>query len=257
MPDYKKALVRKPPHSMKNGITSQSITPDYAKAILQHTHYINTLKKLNVDVHILEPAENYPDSHFVEDTAILFNNYAILTFPGARERRGEVALLAENIRHLFPIIEIEGNETTLVDGGDVLFIGQHVLIGIYQRTTQAGAEQLKSILLAIDPNLQIHFVPFSGLLHLKSGLTALNDKTLIGNPAITLHTQLPFVDIKWLPVEEGYAANTLTINGSTLHFYESQQAAGIIAAAGNEPVAMNLSEFKKMDGSFTCLSLLW
>lgn len=254
---YKKALTRKPPKSMAQGITTQSAPVDFEQAQSQHQNYICQLEKIGLNVTTLPPEELHPDSHFVEDTTIVHNNVAILTRPGAQTRRGEVACIKPHLQHLFSVEDLGGDDETLVDGGDILFVDNRVLIGIYDRTNLKGAKRLKEILHVIDNTLEVIFVEFTGVLHLKSGLTALNENVLIGNPLIKLNRNLDFIDIKWLPIAEAYAANTLTINKHTLYFKEAKNAKDIIAASGNIPIPMELNEFRKMDGSFTCLSLIW
>jgi dimethylargininase len=254
---FKNAIVRKPPQSMADGITTQSEKVDLFKAQAQHQHYIFTLQQLGLNVTVLESEEDYPDSHFVEDTAIVHKNTAILTRPGAKARRGEVYRIKPALEKVLTVCELGGTDDAWVDGGDIIFLGNKVLIGLYERTNLAGAERLKQILHQIDNELEIHFVAFSGVLHLKTGFTALAPDRLIANPKIKLDKPLDFVDITWLPEAEGYAANTLTVNGSTFHFKESPAVHTAIKNAGLQPIPFELSEFRKMDGSFTCLSLLW
>ncbi len=254
---YQYAITRTPPDSMANGITTQDVVIDLQLARRQHQFYVAALQDLGISVTVLGPEELYPDSHFVEDAAIIHNEIAILTRPGAEARRGEVVCLVPALQNVLTVRQLGGDERALVDGGDVLFVGDRVYIGISDRTNIAGAEQLKNALTSIDPRLSIHFISFSGVLHLKSGLTALGPNLLIGSPAIKLHDPLPIADIVWLPDAEGYAANTLSVNGAVLYFAECQSAREVIMAAGLKPVALDMSEFRKMDGSFTCLSLLW
>lgn len=254
---YQHAITRLPPQSMANGITSQFETPDISLALKQHQEYSNTLKQLKISVSTLDAEEKYPDSHFVEDAAIIHHNVAIMTRPGARERRGEVTALRPALEEVIEVRELGGDETAIVDGGDVLFMGEHAFIGISHRTNIAGAEQLKARLNEIDPMLEVHFIPFDGVLHFKSGFTALNDDTLLGNPEIKLHNPLPAGKIIWLPKSEGYAANTLVANGAALVFQECKVAQEEISKTGLKPIPLDMSEFRKMDGSFTCLSLLW
>lgn len=254
---YRHAITRTPPFTMASGITTQAEKVDVHLAREQHQQYINTLQSLGIDVIVLDPIETLPDSHFVEDAAIIHNGIAILTRPGAPERRAEVQALRLVLSEQMEVREIGGGDDALVDGGDVLFMGEHVFIGISYRTNLNGAAELKKILIEIDPSLVVHFIPFSGVLHLKSGITAINHTSLLGNPVMTLPINLPVGTVSWLPDLEGYAANALTVNGSTLYFEECPSVAGAVKSKGLTPIPMNMSEFRKMDGSFTCLSLLW
>lgn len=254
---YQNAITRIPPQSMASGITTQSEAPDISLALKQHQQYIDTLKQLKISVSTLDAEEKYPDCHFVEDAAIIHHNVAIMTRPGALERRGEVTTLRPALEEVIEVRELGGDATAIVDGGDVLFMGDYVFIGISHRTNIAGAKELKARLHEIDPALEIHFIPFDGVLHFKSGFTALNNETLLGNPAIKLHNPLPAAKIVWLPKAESYAANTLVANGAALVFQECKVAQEEIKKVGLKPIPLDMSEFRKMDGSFTCLSLLW
>lgn len=251
------AIARTPPASMAKGITTQGETPDLGLARKQHRNYLQTLRGLGISITVLEPEEDLPDSHFVEDTAIIHQQVAILTQPGANARRAEVARIRPALERVLAVQNLTVNEGAWVDGGDIIFMDNHVLIGISNRTNKEGAECLKTILIEIDPQLTIHFVPFTGVLHLKSGLSALGPDLLLGNPKLKLYQPLPVGRIVWLPREEGYAANTLVVNGAALYFEECQKAHDAIRDAGLNPIGIHLSEFRKMDGSFTCLSLLW
>lgn len=255
---YQYALTQTPPNSMAAGITTQSIEVDLALARKQHQVYISMLEKLGLFVTTLPQQESFPDSHFIEDAAIIHNKVAILTRPGAKERRGEVDAISSTLKNIFPTTyELGGDENATLDGGDVLFIGNTVLIGISHRTTETGAQELKHLLQKINPNLSIHLVPFEGVLHLKSGLTALNPNTILINQDIKLHTNLPIKKSILLPKEESHAANTFIANHHAFIPPNCPQAKEAMLAANLTPIEIDMSEFRKMDGSFTCLSLIW
>lgn len=254
---YKHAITRTPPSSMANGITTQSVKINMDLALQQHEAYIAILKNLGVVVTVLEPEERFPDSHFVEDAAIIHNHIAILTRPGAAARKGEVACLRLMLQGILEVRDLGGDEHATVDGGDVLFMGNNVFIGISHRTNQAGASALAAILTEIDPELSVHTIPLSGVLHLKTGLTALGPDLLLGNPEMKLHSSLPAGKIIWLPHNEAHAANTLVVNGTAVVAADCPVAFAAARDAGLTPIELDMSEFRKMDGSFTCLSLLW
>jgi dimethylargininase len=253
---YRNAITRLPSSKIQEGITTQNEMVDLTKAIDQHDAYVKQLKQLDLHVTQLDQNHEYPDSHFVEDTAFVYQNSAFLTQPGAYERRGEVALIRPALAKHFEIFEIT-DENAFIDGGDILLLGNHILIGLGGRTNLLGAQHFKQLINHIYPDLTVTLIPFSGVLHLKSGLTALNDTTLLGNPACLLDAPIDFAKIHWLPSAYGYAANTLTVNEHTFYFQEAHCLESIILAENLTPVPMALSEFRKMDGSFTCLSLLW
>jgi dimethylargininase len=251
------AITRTPPVSMAKGITTQKLEVDPYLARKQHQHYLNALQNLGVTVIVLEPEEDFPDSHFVEDAAVIHKQVAILTRPGAEARRGEVACLRPQLERYLTVCELGGDHDATVDGGDVLFMGAHVFIGLSHRTNEAGAKRLKALLTEIDPTLSIYFIPFTGVLHLKSGLTAIGPDLLLANPAMKMLDPLPAGRLCWLPQEEGHAANVLVVNGTAFVFEDTPSAQREINHAGLKPLILDMSEFRKMDGSFTCLSLLW
>ena len=255
-PFYQHALTRLPPASMAQGITTQSEKVDLESARQQHADYVNALQQLGLSVDVLTPEEHYPDSHFVEDAAIIYNNTAILTCPGADERQGEVEAITPQLKKRFPIRTFDDPDAR-VDGGDVLFMGDHVYIGTSYRTNIAGAKALSKILLSLNPSLDIHAIPFDGVLHLKSGFTAIGPNLLLGHPGIKLKNPLPHAEVIWVPEKESYAANALALNDHALVFAECKKTQALISDSGLTPVPLDMSEFRKMDGSFTCLSLLW
>jgi dimethylargininase len=256
-PRVQNAVVRSPSPSMGEGLTTQTLgRPDVEKATAQHRAYVDALGRVGVKVRCLPPVSELPDSHFVEDTAILHRGVAILTRPGAESRRAEV----DRIR---PVMEREMEVRTLgpdrdarLDGGDVLLAGRHALIGISERTNRAGARLLAHRLREIDPELRVHLVPFDGPLHLKSGLTALRPDAYLGQPAIHLRSALP-APVHWLPSSEGYAANVLPVNDTLFVLAGSPTVRALATRYARRVVPLDLSEFRKMDGSLTCLSLLW
>lgn len=254
---FSNAIARTPPQSMSKGITTQKSPVDINEAHSQHQRYLATLKDLGIAVHLLDPIESLPDCHFVEDTAVMHQGVAVLTKPGAQERQAEVEHLRKALPASLSFLEIEKSAEAVIDGGDVILLDDIVLIGISYRTNIAGAEALTRALQKINPQLTAHFIEFAGVLHLKSGLTALNKQLFLGNPRMQLQQPLPFGEIIWVPDAESYAANALIANGAALVFAECKTTQAMIKAANLQPIPLVLSEFRKMDGSFTCLSLLW
>lgn len=255
--NYTNAITRTPSSSMSKGITTQHQPIDLTLALDQHRHYVKALESIGIEVTNLPLVEAYPDSHFVEDSALVYKKKLILLHPGAEARRNEPQILRQEVSTMLPIIQGEIDSYALIDGGDVINAGTTILIGISERTNLAGAQFLKTSLETIDPHVQVEFIQFSGVLHLKSGLTYFGDNCFLGNPDIKLENFPDSMEIHWLPAQEGYAANCLVANGHALHFAECLVAGTLIQRLGFNPVPLELSEFRKMDGSFTCLSLLW
>jgi dimethylargininase len=178
---------------------------------------------------------------------------AFISLPGAAAREGEEIAIAEQLAHLH-LVRIQGEESRL-DGGDVLFCHDRVLIGLSGRTNRAGAEQLQAALGDVQSDLRVEFVPFEGVLHLKTGITELAPGVLLRDPTMKTDYPFDFAEVITLPAEEGYAANVLPINGRILIADDYPGVLALAAQHYSEVLPMPMSEFRKMDGGLTCLSL--
>ncbi len=254
LPPFTHALARMPASTIAEGLTTQQLgTPDIQHTIQQYHSYLDALRQCGLQVDVLPADEHFPDGHYVEDAAIIYHDMAFITRPGAPERAGEPVAIAEKLRHLRQI-HIQGDDAVL-DGGDVLFCADRVLIGIGTRTNAAAAQQLRQALHTVDSTLRVDCVPFWGVVHLKTGLTELAPNVLVYNPAMQMDYALDFAEVVELPLAEGYAANTLPVNATLL------VAAGfptILQEAERHYthiIPLEMDEFQKMDGSLTCLSL--
>jgi dimethylargininase len=164
---FTRAICRKPSLNFSHGLTTvQGGQPDYAKMVTQHDAYVDTLKKLGLQVEVLEPLGAFPDAYFVEDAAIVTAEVAILTRPGAKARRGETAAIEPALAKHRPLAHIEAPGK--LDGGDVLIIGRHALIGVSERSNPEGAEQLGELLE--DHGYTWAAVPVAEGLHFKSSV---------------------------------------------------------------------------------------
>ncbi len=143
---FSQAIVRTPCKNLVNGITSANLgKPNYTRALSQHQHYIDALKQCGLNVTILGPDEAYPDSTFVEDTALVTPRCSIVTNPWAVSRKGEIEAIATVLNKLDrPVKRIEAPGT--LDAGDVMMVGSHYYIGLSERTNAEGARQLTAIL---------------------------------------------------------------------------------------------------------------
>jgi dimethylargininase len=252
------ALVREVSESIARGLTTQNLgRPDWTLARRQHREYVRALESLGIRVTTLDAISELPDSHFVEDVAVLHRGTAILTAPAAPERRAEVERIRPVLAERMPTVELGGDGSAHLDGGDVLISGSRVFVGLGSRTNRAGAERLRERLREIDAALSVHFVPFRGLLHFKSGVTDLRPGLFVGDPRIELETPLPAESVRWLPREQGYGANVLAVNDAALVASSCPAARALAKSEVDRVISLDLSEFRKVDGSLTCLSLLW
>ncbi len=255
---FTRAIVRRPANSLGAGITTQQLgPPDIALACEQHAAYVRALETLGVSVTVLDPDERYPDSTFVEDVAVLHRGVAILTKPGAGSRRGEVETIREVLAANMPVIELGGGEDVRLDGGDVLVCAHHVLVGIAQRTNHMGFKRLTQWMREIDPALTMTAIQHSGVLHLKTGMTALHKHLLLRDVLCRMEVRVPFARTIMLPREQGYGANVLPINDGVIIAKGFPMVATLAREHYAQVIELDMSEFHKMDGSLTCLSLLW
>ena len=250
---FTKAIVRTPCENMVNGLTTAGLgEPDYPLAMEQHRKYISTLNECGLDVIILDEDPAFPDSTFVEDTALLTPACAIISKPGARSRKGEEIQMQSVLEGLYDDIEHIRDPGTL-EPGDVMMVGAHYYIGLSERTNAEGAQQLESILEKYG--FKASTVDIAGMLHLKSGLAYLENNILLSDHAFIGHQT--FQDFEIIPVspDEAYAANSLWINDQVLVASGYPQTLKAIKSKGFKVIELDVSEFRKLDGGLSCLSL--
>ena len=253
---FKHALVRPPSASYAQGLTSAGQGPPNLKlAHAQHAEYCDALRRCGLKVQTLAPDERFPDGTFVEDTAVLADRVAIVTVPGAPTRVGEVASISAALEELSADLQrivAPGS----VDGGDICQAEEHFFIGLSARTNDAGARQLADILRARGYTAStIDIRTNRKLLHLKSGIAYLGDRCL------ALCSDFPEVPefsgyraIRTVAAED-YAANCVRINQHVLIAAGYPRFADALGRMGIAIVALDMSEFRKMDGGLSCLSL--
>lgn len=250
---FTKAIVKTPCKNLVNGLTSSDLgAPDYLLALEQHKKYIEALKECVLEVTILEADENYPDSTFVEDTALLTSQCAIITNPGAPSRKGEIIEINDVVKDFYSNIETIKAPGTL-EAGDVMMVGKHFFIGLSERTNKNGADQLISILSKYG--FTGSFVTLNKILHLKSGISYLENnnllmiKDLINKPEFQKYNLIPVDD------DESYTANSLWINDKILIPKGFPKTKKKIEDVGYLTIELDVSEFRKLDGGLSCLSL--
>ena len=257
---FSKAIVRTPARSLGQGLTSSGLgAPDMELALKQHQNYIELFKQAGINVTVLDAVEEYPDSVFVEDTAVMIpfkgGTAAFLTCPGAESRRGEVKVIQSALSdHADEIIRMEGDG--LMEGGDVLLMGETFYVGIDTRTNKSGFEQFSIAASRFGYNCIP--VPFdNGMPHLKTELSALDEETLIMSARFEKRDE--FTGFKKLVVQKGeeYSSNCLYLGSKLLVPAGFSATAELLDKNGFNPEFIDMSEFRKMDGGLTCLSLRW
>jgi dimethylargininase len=250
---FRIAIVRKPCTKFPEGITTAGLgKPDFKKALIQHQKYIDALKECGLEVKILEADEKFPDSTFVEDTAICTSKCAIITNPGAASRNGEKTVMKSVLKEYFNQIEEIKFPCTL-DGGDVMKVENHFYIGISERTNKEGSSQLIGILNKYGYSGSV--IELKNILHLKTGVSYLeNNNLLVSGELINIKEFEKFNKIV-ISSEESYSANSLWINGKVLIPKRYPLTKEKIEMLGYRTIELDMSEFRKLDGGLSCLSL--
>jgi dimethylargininase len=284
---FTKAIVRPPCARFAEGLrTVEMGAPDCARAIRQHAAYCAALERCGLTLTRLDADERYPDSTFVEDTAVIVGNLtkqkparkqglandnvvapnrallngqatacAILTRPGAASRVGEVESMAEVLSRFCPELHSIQKPGTL-DGGDVCEAEDRFFIGVSERTNEAGAHQLATLLAHYGYTASLIDVrSVKNILHLKSGLAYLGDNRLVVMDALAEREEFRSYDLVRVNASELYAANCVRVNDYVLVAAGYPAFEQTLQDLSYETLAIEMSEFQKMDGGLSCLSL--
>lgn len=253
---FKNVIVRRPGRSLAEGITSapELGKPDYELASRQHDAYIKALEECGVKVTVLEALEEYPDSCFVEDTAVLTKRCAIISNPGASTRRGESALMVDTIKKFYSDDQIEYiTSPGTMEGGDVMMVGNHFYIGLSARTNEEGCRQFKAALEKYGHTCSV--VSLEEVLHLKTGVNYIeNNNMLVSGEFIEKEDFKSFNKII-VPENEAYGANCIWVNDTVIVPEGYPTVEKGVRDAGYKVIVLDTSEYKKLDGGLSCLSL--
>ena len=247
------AIARKPGENFASGLTSRTnpVKPDYERIRQQHDAYVAALRDVGLEVIVLAPLPDHPDAYFVEDTAVVTPDIAVITNPGAESRKGETASIGKMISQFRELRYIQAPGT--VDGGDVLMVDGHFFIGISQRTNREGARQLGTILEGLGHTWTA--VPVGAGLHFKSSVNHIGTETLLVTRDFADHKLFKAYHCIVIDPDENDAANTLYVNDHLLvpaGFPKTQRQ---LAKLKLPIIELDVSEVQKMDGGLTCMSL--
>lgn len=249
---FKTALVRKPSPSYSKGQTTSKLgVPEIKKALKQHAEYCEALIKCGLRVIEMEPEDSFPDSTFVEDAAVVIPEAAIITRPGHETRRGEEKTVANKLKELKNLHFIKSPGT--LDGGDILQAENHFFIGLSDRTNLEGARQLSEYLSIY--NYTSSNIPVGEILHLKSGINYIGDNNmvmmerLLNLPQFSAYNKIPIIE------SETYAANCVLVNNYLIIASGFIDSKNKFIKAGYNIIELDVSEYEKMDGGLSCLSL--
>jgi dimethylargininase len=247
------AMVKTPCKNMVNGISHANLgKPDYGLACRQHDQYILALEACGLAVTVLEPDEAFADSTFIEDTCLVTQKCVVITRPGAISRRGETRAVAEAMCGLDRPMACITSPATL-DAGDVMMVNDHFYVGLSQRTNPAGAARLEQILNPFG--YTVSAIPLTSVLHLKTGVSYLENNCLLAWGEFVNRPEFAAFCLLKVDDTEAYAANSVWINGRVLVPEGCDKTRAMIEAAGYDTIAVNVSEFRKLDGGLSCLSL--
>jgi dimethylargininase len=253
---FTEAIVRVPGKTFALGLTTAQLgVPRFELVLEQHARYCEALEACGLRMTALEAEPDYPDSTFVEDTAVVTNQGAVLTRPGARSREGETAAMRPALERFFPALK-EITAPGTMDGGDICEAGEHFFLGVSERTNREGAGQLAEYLAGMG--FTSEFVDVRGIksiLHLKSGVSYIGEKTLV--VVEEMAALAVFAGFKRIVVarEESYAANCVRVNDRVLVAAGYPRLVRELGERGFFPLELDMSEFQKMDGGLSCLSL--
>jgi dimethylargininase len=225
---------------------------DLGRAVAQHDAYSAMLRTLGLSVLELRGDAALPDCCFVEDLAVVLDELALLTMPGAASRRGERAAVEHALAPLRRLERVELPAT--IEGGDVLLAGRTLFVGRSPRTNGAGMERLRSV--AEPLGYRVVPVPVTGCLHLKSAVSALDDERLLVNRAWLDPAPLSGFDLVDVHPEEPGAANVLRVNGTVVAHPGFRRTFDRLSALVRDLRPLDVSEFLKAEAALTCKSLL-
>lgn len=252
--EFTRAITRRPAASVVDGLRAEDIgTPDLARMQAAHAHYVATLKQTGAEVIELPALEAFPDSVFVEDTALCLPQGAVLMRPGAPSRMGEVDEMEPALRGVYDEVRrIDGPGH--IEGGDILVTGREILVGRSDRTDAAGVAELAEIVSDWGHTLREVFTP-PGVLHFKTDCSLLDGETILATRRLDASGCFDGYRVLHTAEGEEAAANSIRFNRFVLCPAGFPRTAEMLSDAGYEVVEIDNSECAKLDGGMSCLSL--
>lgn len=253
--DFNSAIVRAPGKSVVNGLRADAgPSPEYSLVVAEHAAYIAALRAAGVEVTVLDALEQFPDSMFVEDPALVFSQAAVLLRPGAPSRMAEAGELAATLAVRFPeVLQLgEGN----VDGGDILVTAGGVLISLSARTNPAGAAALQPLLRSIGLSSKVIAISH-GALHLKTDCSLIDEETVLATEELANSRIFDGLRILVVPRAERQAANALRVNDAVFVKSDCLRTQEMLSRHGVSVVPVPASEIAKLDAGLSCMSLRW
>ena len=250
---FKNVIVKTPGNSFVNGLTTSDLgVPILEKLYEQHEKYVEALKKCGVEVTQLPTNEAFPDSTFVEDTAVLTPEFAVISNPGAQERNREIEDIEPAVKKFYDkLYYIEGPGT--LDGGDVLQAEKKFYVGISERTNEDGARQFKEIVE--KEGYEATIIPLKEFFHLKTGIAYLGDNRMVLAGEFIDHPAFESYEKIIIPKENEYSANCIRVKDYVIIPAGYPETNSKLNELGYKTIELEMSEFRKHDGGLSCLSL--
>lgn len=253
--DFNSAIVRKPGRSVVHGLRANAgPAPDFASLAAEHQVYVDALEAAGVRVTTLAPLEQFPDSIFVEDPALVFTAGAVLLRPGAPSRLGEAGELAAELERRFPVVLQLGEG--FADGGDILVTAECVFIGLSARTNKTGASALQGLLNSLGLKSKVVEVP-SGTLHLKTDCALIDEETILATEKLGKSGLFAGYRVLVAPADEPHVCNALRVNDVIFVRAQCPRTVEMLAKLGCKVVALPVFEVTKIDAGLSCMSLRW
>jgi dimethylargininase len=250
---FSKIIARTPCQNLVDGITSADLgKPDYNLALKQHQSYLDAMKQCGVEITLLDADNDFPDSCFVEDVALMTPHCAVITNPGAATRQAEINSMIPVVKQFRDNVEYIKAPGT-VEAGDIMMAGSHFYIGLSDRTNEEGARQMIDILQRYG--LTGSTVTLSEVLHLKTGISYLENNVLLATGEFLQKPEFADFDIIAIEPDEAYAVCSLWVNDKVIVPAGFPKTLAAIEAAGYQTITVDVSEFRKIDGGLSCLSL--
>lgn len=253
--DFNRAIVRLPGHSVVDGLRAgDGPPPDFAQLVDEHQRYVAALRAAGLSVTVLDALEQFPDSVFVEDPALVFSHGAILLRPGAPSRQQEAAAIAPALAaHFNLVLPLPAGHA---DGGDILATPRGVFIGLSARTDTAGAEALCGLLQQLGIAARTVHTP-RGTLHLKSDCALVDEETILLTDNLARSGMFDDWRTLVVPGDEPAAANVLRLNDTVLARAECPRTAELLARHGLDVITLPTAEIARIDAGLSCMSLRW
>ncbi len=253
--DFNSAIVRRPGKSVVNGLRANAgPAPVFESVLAEHQTYVDALSAAGVRVTTLESLEQFPDSIFVEDPALVFTAGAVLLRPGAPTRMAEAQELATVLLARFPtVMELSDG---YADGGDILVTPDRVFIGLSARTNKAGAAALQRLLGSLGLTGEVVNVP-RGTLHLKTDCALVDEETILATEELASAGLLGGYRVLVAPADERHACNALRVNDVVFIRAGCPRTFELLAQRGLNVVTLPVAEIAKIDAGLSCMSLRW